>query len=227
MKISDIKTEDRPRERLIMKGAAALSDAELLAILLRTGYGKANAIDLAYQLLEDAGNLTGMAAMTVEKMSGTPGIGKNKASSIAAAFELGRRFSSEGPKTKKLTITGSGMVYDLMIPLLKGLDHEECWVIFLNRANRVITKEKTSMGGMHSTVMDTKSIVRRAIENKASGIILVHNHPSGNPYPGEADRTRTLQLKDAANALEISLLDHVVIADDCYYSFCDESIGYP
>ena len=141
-----------------------------------------------------------------------------------AAFELGRRFSAEEPTLTRTSITGPAQIYAMMHPLLKGLDHEECWILYLNRSNYVIAKEKLSTGGLSSTTFDTNMVVRKALEKKADGLIVVHNHPSGNPYPGSADLKQTAALKKAAGTFEISLMDHIVIADSCFYSFSEERI---
>lgn len=226
MKLKDFCVDDRPREKMLEKGSGALSNAELLAIMLRTGTGEMNVVDLARELLRTAqGRINEVSAMTLEKLCSIKGIGPGKAVTIAAAFELGRRASAEQVVHDRRTISAPHDVFRLMLPYLRGLDHEECWVLFLNRANYVIGKERMSVGGLESTVMDTKTILRRAIERKASGVILVHNHPSGSAMPGQADIIRTGALKKALQACEIQLIDHVVIAEDSWYSFADEQLG--
>ena len=152
------------------------------------------------------------------------GIGPAKAATLAAAFELGRRYADERPAKARKSISSPRDVYRLMIPHMKTLDHEECWVLFLNRANYVLGKERVSVGGLESTVVDVKTILRRAIERKASGVILVHNHPSGSAMPGQADIRQTGILKKALQTCEIQLIDHVVIAEDSWYSFADEQL---
>ena len=224
MKIMEINADERPRERLISAGARALSNTELLAILLRNGSGGINVLDLARELMTRAGSLTRLAAMSGEVLMETKGIGKDKSATIMAAFELGRRFSAEEPTLTRTSITGPAQIYAMMHPLLKGLDHEECWILYLNRSNYVIAKEKLSTGGLSSTTFDTNMVVRKALEKKADGLIVVHNHPSGNPYPGSADLKQTAALKKAAGTFEISLMDHIVIADSCFYSFSEERI---
>ena len=207
------------------KGPSALSNAELLAIMIRTGTGTMNVVDVARTLLQSAeGRLHSIAEMPLEKLCSVSGIGRSKAVTIAAAFELGRRCASELAVPDKVAVSSPKTVFQMMLPFLRGLDHEECWVIFLNRANYVLGKERMSVGGLESTVMDVKSILRRALEKKASGVILVHNHPSGNAMPGHADITQTGILKKALQTCEISLIDHVVIAEDSWYSFADEQL---
>lgn len=224
MRIKEINTEERPRERMASAGAGALSNAELMAILLRTGAGGKNVIELSMELLSHAGSLTRLAAMSADVLMETKGIGRDKAATIMAAFELGRRFHAESPGITRIPITGPVQIYKIMHPLLKGLDHEECWILYLNRSNYILAKERISTGGLSSTAFDTNMIIRKALEKKADGLIIVHNHPSGNPAPGSADLRQTAALKKAAAIFDISLTDHIVIADTCFYSFSEERI---
>lgn len=224
MKLKELNIEERPRERLIAKGSSALGNAELLAILLRTGSGNKNVLEMSHELLAAAGSLTELSAMSIDKMQAIGGIGKNKAATVTAAFELGRRFAAEGSRSPCRAITNASQIFSIMFPVLKGIDHEECWILYLNRANHILYKEKVSTGGLSSTTIDTNSILRKAIEKKADGIILVHNHPSGNPQPGKADVVETERLKKAAETFSISMLDHVIISDSGYYSFVDQMI---
>lgn len=224
MKLKELNIEERPRERLIAKGSSALGNAELLAILLRTGSGNKNVLEMSHELLAAAGSLTELSAMSIDKMQAIGGIGKNKAATVSAAFELGRRFAAEGSRSPCRAITNASQIFSIMLPVLKGIDHEECWILYLNRANHILYKEKASTGGLSSTTIDTNSILRKAIEKKADGIILVHNHPSGNPQPGKADVVETERLKKAAETFSISMLDHVIISDSGYYSFADQMI---
>lgn len=224
MKLKELNIEERPRERLIAKGSSALGNAELLAILLRTGSGNKNVLEMSHELLAAAGSLTELSAMSIDKMQAIGGIGKNKAATVTAAFELGRRFAAEGSRSPCRAITNASQIFSIMFPVLKGIDHEECWILYLNRANHILYKEKVSTGGLSSTTIDTNSILRKAIKKKADGIILVHNHPSGNPQPGKADVVETERLKKAAETFSISMLDHVIISDSGYYSFADQMI---
>jgi len=225
MKMKELNRDDRPREKLLDKGASVLSDAELLAVLLRTGTCGRNAVEVARELLHSADSaLSGIAGMSVERLCSINGIGPDKAATLAAAFELGRRSVAEPVVRDKKAVTSPHAVFRMMFPLLRGLDHEECWAIFLNRANYVIGRERMSVGGMDSTVMDAKSILRRAIERKASGVILVHNHPSGSALPGQADITQTGILKRTLASCDVQLVDHVVVAEDSWYSFADETL---
>ncbi|MBO5816224.1 MAG: DNA repair protein RadC [Bacteroidales bacterium] len=225
MKIKDLCEDERPREKMLDKGADTLSNTELLAILLRTGTEKMNVIDVARELLKSGENkLNEIATMSVEVLCRINGIGPSKAVTLAAAFELGRRCAAEKAIDIRTAITSPKTVFRMMLPILRGLDHEECWILFLNRANYLISKEKLSSGGLDSTTLDCRHILKKALEKKASGIIIVHNHPSGSALPGSADIQSTRQLDRALKACDISLLDHVVIAQDNYYSFADEEL---
>ena len=225
MRLKELCLDDRPREKMVEKGPAALSNAELLAIMIRTGTGKMNVVEVARALLHSAeGRLNAIADMSLDKLCSVSGIGPGKAVTIAAAFELGRRSAAELIIAERISVSSPKVVFRMMLPLLRGLDHEECWVIFLNRANYVLGKERMSVGGLESTVVDVKSILRRALEKKASGVILVHNHPSGSAMPGQADIRQTGLLRKALQTCEIQLLDHVIVAEDSWYSFADEQL---
>ena len=225
MRMKDLCLDDRPREKMLEKGPGALSNAELLAIMIRTGTGKMNVVDVARTLLASAeGRLNALADMPMERLCSVNGIGRSKAVAVAAAFELGRRCMIELAVPDKVAVSSPKVVFRMMLPLLRGLDHEECWVIFLNRANYVLGKEKMSVGGLESTVVDVKAILRRALERKATGVILVHNHPSGSAMPGQADIRQTAILKKALQTCEVQLIDHVVVAEDSWYSFADEQL---
>lgn len=223
MKIKEISICDRPRERMLASGPQSLSNAELLAILLRTGTKGESAVEQAQRLLSAMdGSLVELAGRPLEQLRGIYGFGGVKLLPVMAAFELGRRFMAEDNGLKKVPVTSAHQVYRMMLPEMKGLKHEECWVIFLNRANYVIGKQKMTTGGLSATVLDVQAVISAALERKASGIILSHNHPSGNPHPGSEDIKQTAALKQAAVAFDISLLDHVVVCDDCFFSFADE-----
>jgi DNA repair protein RadC len=225
MKIKDYCESERPREKLLSKGAGAMSNAELLAILIGSGTKDENVLEVSNKLLKiSGGKLSDIASMDPGQITSVNGIGKNKYAAIAAAFELGRRCALEEPGIEKNSITNAGMVYRIMIPHMKGLDHEECWVLLLNRANYVIHKEMIGLGGITSTTVDTKIIMKKALDKKACGIILVHNHPSSNPRPGKMDMEVTSSLKKASQTFDISLIDHVIVSDDSYYSFAEDRV---
>ncbi|MBP3235460.1 MAG: DNA repair protein RadC [Bacteroidales bacterium] len=210
---------------MFSKGAGAMSNAELLAILIGSGTKDENVLEVSNKLLKiSGGKLSDIASMDPGQITSVNGIGKNKYAAIAAAFELGRRCALEEPGIEKNSITNAGMVYRIMIPHMKGLDHEECWVLLLNRANYVIHKEMIGLGGITSTTVDTKIIMKKALDKKACGIILVHNHPSSNPRPGKMDMEVTSSLKKASQTFDISLIDHVIVSDDSYYSFAEDRV---
>lgn len=228
MKMNEFPSAERPRERLLEKGPAALSDSELLAVLLRTGTTQKNVLDLARDLmLESGGSLSVLSDMSTERLTRIPGIGKDKAATVSAAFELGRRFISQQDNFDHTSITEPGMIYGLMRPQMKGLTHEECWAIYLNRANYVIGRERVSSGGLTSTTMDIKAIVKKAMEKNATGVVIAHNHPSGNPHPGNADVQQTKVLRKALNSMDISLVDHIVVCDNSFFSFNTEKVYNP
>ena len=223
MKIKDLCADERPREKMLGKGASALSNAELLAILLRTGTEGRNALEVAQILLSAAGGShTAASRMSVSELCRIDGIGTGKAVTIGAALELGKRLCSEVPDVRKNIIHSPADVYRELSSVLRGLQHEECWILYLSRNNRVISREQLSVGGQSETIVEVKSVVRRALDLRASSLILVHNHPSGDPHPGNADIKLTLNLRKALDTFDISLLDHVIVSDGRYYSFADE-----
>ena len=225
MKIKEICVDERPREKMLTKGADAMSNAELLAILIGSGTQNENVLEVANRLLAvNEGKLSMIAGMDEARMKQIGGIGRVRYASIAAAFELGKRCCLEDPGIEKVPLTDASIVFRLMLPRLKGLDHEEFWIILLNRANFIIHKEMVSLGGLSATVVDPKLIVKKALDKRASGLIMVHNHPSGNPRPGHSDLTETERMKKAANTFDIALLDHIIICDDCYFSFADDRV---
>lgn len=224
LKILSWAEEDRPREKLILKGRSALSDAELIAILIGSGTKSLSAVDLAKLILNKVQNdLNELARLSVKDLEKFKGIGEAKAISIVSALELGRRRKDSEP-LKKSKITSSKDVYDVVKPQLMDIKHEEFWILLLNRANIVINKIQISSGGVSGTVADPKIIFKQALDHLASAIILVHNHPSGNLSPSQADIDLTKKLKEAGKFLEIPVLDHVIFADQGYYSFADKGL---
>ena len=220
--IKEWREEERPREKMLSKGCGSLTASELIAILIRSGSAEKTAVDTAEELIELAGGSLGeLSRMTPEQLKHINGIGEAKALSIIAAAELGRRISVEKPDRQKV-IKDSGAIAEMMIPLLNGQQHEECWVLYLNKANRLIGKEHISQGGISTTVIDIKMIVRHAVDRLASGLIIVHNHPSGDCRPGKNDIAETSALREAATYFDICLIDHIIVAGNNYYSFFDE-----
>ncbi|HDS08116.1 MAG TPA: JAB domain-containing protein [Bacteroides sp.] len=216
--------EERPREKVMANGIQFLSDSELLAILLGSGIRNMTAVELARHLLRSAGNnLHELGRQSLSDLLKIRGVGPAKAITILAAMELGRRRAGM-QQVERITVKSSRTVYDLFHPLLGDLDHEEFWLLMLNRANRVLGRYKVSQGGLAGTVIDTRIILKKALDHLASSIIVCHNHPSGNKQPSDADAQITEKLKKAADMIEIKLLDHVIIADKSYFSFADEGL---
>ena len=223
--IKDWDALDRPREKLIAKGIDTLSDAELLAIVIGSGTRGCSAVELARKILTDCDNdLNKLCQLTVRALqSGYKGIGEAKAISIKASLELARR-KAMVTKIDKYQILSSHAAYKLMAPILADLPHEEFWVILLNRANKVIKTECISQGGITGTVTDIRLIMKQAIEVLSTGIILCHNHPSGNTRPSEQDVQITHRIRDAGQIFEIPVIDHLIVCDSGYYSFMDEGV---
>jgi DNA repair protein RadC len=216
--------EDRPREKLLLKGTSSLSDAELIAILIGSGTASLSAVEVGKKVMQSVdNNLDALAKLSVKDLMKAKGIGEAKAISIVAALELGRRRKDSAPEEKP-KITTSFDAFSLLKGDLMDLPHEEFWVLFLNKANRVIKKKRVSEGGVSGTVADPKIIFKLAIEELASGIVVAHNHPSGNLTPSQSDRDLTKRLKEAGKLLEIQLLDHVIVAGQKYFSFADDGI---
>jgi DNA repair protein RadC len=224
LKITDWAVEDRPREKMIRYGTSTLSDAELLGILISSGTKENSAVDLGRELLSRVNNnLTALGRLTIADLTKIHGIGNARAVTIAAALELGRRRKlAEIPEV--VQIKCSRDVADIFQPILSDLLHEEFWILFLNRSNKVINRMKLSQGGISGTVTDVRLVMKRAIETLASGIIVCHNHPSGNLNPSESDSRITQKIKEAGNLLDIQLLDHLIISDKDYYSFADNGL---
>jgi DNA repair protein RadC len=216
--------EDRPREKMLLKGKSALSDAELIAILIGTGTVDLSAVDIAKNMLSRVNNdLSQLAKLTLTDLTSNRGIGEAKAITILAAVELGRRRKEQLPQ-KRTKITSPEAAYLEMKPYLLDLRHEEFWVILLNQANHIIKPVQVSKGGVAGTIADTKVVFKIAIENMASAIILVHNHPSGSLTPSKADLDLTKQFKEAGDIMALPILDHLIFADDGFFSFKDEGI---
>lgn len=221
--IKEWNVDDRPREKLLAKGISALSDAELLAILISTGTKKQSALDLARTVLSSAGNnLHLLGKRTVADLMKINGIGEAKAISIISALEIGRR--RRNSDLESIAIKDYADVFAIMHPILADLPHEEFWVLFLNRANRVIDKVCISRGGVSGTIVDVKIVMKLALEKLASALILVHNHPSGSVAVSAEDKKITESVKNAAAVFDIKLLDHVIVADSKFVSFADEGI---
>lgn len=216
--------DDKPREKLMLKGKSVLSDAELLAILIGSGSRNESAVELSKRILASVqNNLTLLGKLSINQLIEFKGVGHAKAISIIAAAELGRRRKEE-VALDFLKVTSSKTVFELMQPLIGELPHEEFWVLYLNNSNKIIYKSQLSKGGITGTVVDIRLLLKVALENNALGIILTHNHPSGKLAASEADIQITQKIKVATKQLEINLLDHIIITENSYYSFADEGI---
>ncbi len=216
--------DERPREKMLMKGAASLTDAELLAILISSGTKEKSALDLAREILEQAHqNIQQLGRLSLAELQKTKGIGEARAITIAAALELGRRRQiSEG--LQRPTIGGSKDAAEIFLPLLQDLNHEAFCVLYLNHANKVLRHELISHGGMTATIADIRIILKNALLHNANKIIVAHNHPSGNIQPSTADKDLTRKMKEAGSWMDIQLLDHLIIAGNNYLSLADEGL---
>lgn len=216
--------EDRPREKLLAQGRRVLSDAELIAILIGSGSPNESAVDLSKRILHHySGDLNSLGKSSVNDLSKFKGIGEAKAITIIAAMELGRR-RKETAHNEAEKITYSKDIFHLMHRYFADLNHEEFWIILLNRANKVLSRHLISKGGQAGTIADPKIIFQTALENHAASIILAHNHPSGNLKPSQADIDLTKKLRHASVLLDIAIPDHLIFTDSKYYSFADEGM---
>ncbi|OBX24678.1 DNA repair protein RadC [Gelidibacter algens] len=215
---------DQPREKLRDKGKSALSDAELLAILIGSGSRNESAVELCKRILASTNNnLNALGKLSLKQLMEFKGIGEAKALTIIAALELGRRRRGE-EALQLYKIESSQSVFELMQPVIGELPHEEFWIIYLNNSNKVLQKIQLSKGGITGTLVDVRLALKTAIELGAVGIILAHNHPSGTLKPSEADKQITQKLKIAGNSLDVKVLDHLIITENAFYSFADEGI---
>ncbi len=216
--------EDRPREKLLSLGRRSLTDAELIAILIGSGNRQETAVELSKRILHSLdSDLDKLGRLSVNELSKFKGIGEAKAISIISALELGRRRRDiETPKTSQISCSKD--IYNLMSRFFADLNHEEFWIVLLNRANNVLSQHLISKGGQAGTIADPKIIFQAALENHAASIILSHNHPSGNLKPSQADINLTRKLRDAGQLLDIPVLDHVIFTNSSYFSFADEGI---
>lgn len=216
--------DDKPREKLVHKGRAVLSDAELIAILIGSGSRNESAVELSKRILASANNnLNDLGKLSINQLKQFKGIGEAKAVTIAAALEMGRR--RRGEEAQKITkITSSKSVFELLQPKMGELQHEEFWIVYLNNSNKVLQSVQLSKGGITGTLVDVRLVMRQALELGSVGLILAHNHPSGTLKPSNADKQITKKLKLAAEALDLKVLDHLIITQTAYFSFADEQI---
>ncbi|TNF45041.1 MAG: JAB domain-containing protein [Bacteroidetes bacterium] len=224
LNIKEWAVEDRPREKLTRNGSRSLSDAELIAILIGSGNLNETAVELSRRILASTNNnLNELGKKSIEYLQTFKGIGQAKAITIVAALELGKR-RKESDDNNKNKITSSKDAADYFQPLLGDLNHEEFWIMFLDRGNKIKDSFRISQGGISGTVIDVRIILKAALEKQASSIILCHNHPSGTLQPSDADLKITRKINEAAKIMDISVLDHVIIGDQKYYSFADEGM---
>ena len=222
--ITNWSEDDKPREKLMLKGKSALSDAELIAILIGSGSRNESAVDLSKRILASVdNNLNALGKLSISQLMTFKGIGEAKAISIIAALELGRRRRSEDAVELK-KVTSSKVIFEIMQPIIGELPHEEFWIIYMNNSNKVISKSQLSKGGITGTLVDVRIVFKTALEMGATALILCHNHPSGTLVPSEADKQITRKLKLAGESLEIKVLDHLIVTEASYFSFADEGI---
>ncbi len=222
--IKNWSDDDKPREKLVHKGRSVLSNAELIAILIGSGTKNETAVALSKRILASTNNnLNELGKVSIKQLMKFKGIGEAKAVSIVAALEIGRRRQNEKAMVKA-QISGSQAVFDLLQPLVADLPHEEFWIVYLNNSNKVIHKAQLSKGGITGTLVDVRLVMKQALELGAVSLILAHNHPSGALKPSEADKKITNKLQKASEAMDIRVLDHVIITQNKYYSFADNNL---
>lgn len=222
--ITNWHEDDKPREKLMNKGKNALSDAELIAILIGSGSRSESAVELSKRILASVNNnLNAVGKLSLQQLLVFKGIGEAKAISILAAMELGRRRRAEDAVELK-KISSSQSIFEIMQPLIGELPHEEFWIIYLNNSNKVISKAQLSKGGITGTVVDVRLVFKTALEMGAVGLVLSHNHPSGALTPSDADKQITRKLKLAGESLDIRILDHLIVTENHYFSFADEGL---
>ena len=222
--ITNWSEDDKPREKLMLKGKSVLSDAELIAILIGSGSRNESAVDLSKRILASVdNNLNALGKLSITQLMTFKGIGEAKAISIIAALELGRRRRSEDALELK-KVTSSKVIFEIMQPIIGELPHEEFWIIYLNNSNKIISNSQLSKGGITGTLVDVRIVFKTALEMGATALILCHNHPSGTLVPSDADKQITRKLKLAGESLEIKVLDHLIVTEASYFSFADEGI---
>ncbi len=216
--------DDRPREKLLLKGPVSLSDSELIAILISSGNRKESAVALSQRILAAShNNLSELGKVAVSELMRFKGIGQAKAITIVAAMELGRR-RRRGEALERKKITSSQSVFEYVQPFIGELPHEEFWILYLNNSNKIIKNAQLSKGGITGTIVDIRLVFKEAIQLGAVGVILAHNHPSGTLKPSHADINLTKKLKSAGDSLDIKVLDHLIVTEKAYFSFADENM---
>ena len=224
MKVKEIPLDDRPREKLLLRGAQSLTDAELIAIMLRTGTKGISVIEIAQQLVKKYINLAQLATQSAKSLQKNLSIGKDKAATLLAAFEISRRVDSQGKWFANKTIVSPSDVAEIFIPLLRDEVKEKFIVISLNSANKIIRYNIISVGNLTTSVVHPREVYKIAIENNSASIILMHNHPSGNPEPSNEDIQITKKLVEAGKIIDINVFDHIIIGGNTYSSFVERRI---
>jgi len=222
--VKELPLDDRPREKLLMRGAQNLSDAELVAILLRTGKKGKSVLEIARELIMSEGNLAMLATKTVDSLQKISGIGKDKAATLAAAFELSRRILSQSKWFSNQKVTSPQEIADIFIPLLRDDSKERFIVVCLNSSNKIIKHETISIGNLNSSIVHPREIFKVAIDCSSASIILIHNHPSGNPEPSNEDISITKKIVESGKILDIPVFDHLIIAGETYTSFVEKRL---
>ena len=216
--------DDKPREKMVQKGKSILSDAELIAILIGSGSRNESAVELSKRILASVNNnLNELGKLSIKQLMQFKGIGEATAVTIAAALEIGRRRRGEEAQ-KIIKISSSKDVFELLQPTMGELPHEEFWIVYLNNSNKVMHTAQLSKGSITGTLVDVRLVMKRALELGAVALVLAHNHPSGTLVPSKADKQITEKLKNASIALDIKVLDHLIITQNDYFSFADETI---
>ena len=224
MSIKFLAEDDRPREKFLLKGKSALSDSELLAIIMRNGSRKETAIELARKILDSVGNnWHELSKLSLQDLMKFHGVGQVKAIEISVALEIGRRRAAQ-EIPEKIKITDSKTTFSVLHPFLSDLQTEEFWAIFLNQNNKILHKTRLTSGGINQSIVDVRVLFKLALEHFSTGLIIAHNHPSGSLKPSQEDIKITKTIKDASNILQITLLDHIIVAQNSYFSFADEGL---
>lgn len=224
MKVKELPEDDRPREKLISKGPQSLSDAELISILLRTGIKGQSVLTIAQNMIKEGNNLATLAEKSVAALQKIKGIGKDKAATLAAAFEISRRILSQQKTLSDKKFTSPDSVAEEFIPILRDELKEKFLIVCLNTNNKIVWKEEISVGNLNSSIVHPREIFKVAVEHSAASIILIHNHPSGNPEPSKEDIAITKKLVEAGNMMQIPVLDHIIIAGNSFTSFANRNL---
>ncbi|PKL83460.1 MAG: hypothetical protein CVV24_04940 [Ignavibacteriae bacterium HGW-Ignavibacteriae-3] len=224
MKVKELPVDDRPREKLLLRGAQSLTEIELIAILLRTGTKGKSVLQLSQELIEKSGGLNNLTSQSAQAVQRHPGIGRDKAATLLAAFELNRRADFQKKLFSLKKIQSPTDLADLFIPVLRDKLKEEFYVVCLNSANKILRMELISVGHLNASLVHAREVFKTAIENNSASIILIHNHPSGNPEPSQEDISLTKKMIEAGKIMDIHVMDHLIIAGNSYISLIEKRI---